>query len=90
MYEEPENKNPALKMTENPYPPIKQKGIDNRKWIHNVLMDEAKKAYRIEKYKEAAERWAVEDPQAAAKADIFVEQSKSSAVVDGTDVSDLK
>lgn len=36
----------------NPFPPICTQRVDNRNFIHNVLLDEAKKAYRAEKYEQ--------------------------------------
>lgn len=36
----------------NPFPPILDQRTDQRNFIHNVLLDEAKKAYRAEKYAE--------------------------------------
>lgn len=36
----------------NPFPTILPQRSDQRNFIHNVLLDEAKKAYRAEKYEE--------------------------------------
>lgn len=36
----------------NPFPPILPQKVDQRNFIHNVLLDEAKKAYRAEKYEQ--------------------------------------
>lgn len=36
----------------NPFPPLLQQRSDQRNFIHNVLLDEAKKAYRAQKYEE--------------------------------------
>lgn len=36
----------------NPFPPILPQRIDQKNFIHNVLLDEAKKAYRADKYAE--------------------------------------
>jgi len=36
----------------NPFPAILPQRSDQRNFIHNVLLDEAKKAYRAEKYEE--------------------------------------
>ncbi|KAG1675000.1 39S ribosomal protein L17, mitochondrial [Nymphon striatum] len=58
----------CLELRNNPYPPIKPQEVDNRKWIHNVLIDEAKKEYKMEKYKDALKKWSEEDPEAAKQA----------------------
>nr|CAI5855367.1 unnamed protein product [Callosobruchus analis] len=49
----------VLELKGNPYPSLLPDTHTNRNLIHNVLLDEAKKAYRIQKYKEIAEK--VED-----------------------------
>lgn len=36
----------------NPFPSILPQRSDQRNFIHNVLLDEAKKAYRAEKYEQ--------------------------------------
>uniref|UniRef100_A0A1B6D5W7 Large ribosomal subunit protein bL17m n=1 Tax=Clastoptera arizonana TaxID=38151 RepID=A0A1B6D5W7_9HEMI len=45
-----------LELRGNPYPPLNKSNQNNRNLIHNVLLDEAKKEYRIEKYSELAEK----------------------------------
>ncbi|XP_060871043.1 large ribosomal subunit protein bL17m [Metopolophium dirhodum] len=50
----PENVYPrsVLELRGNPFPAILPQRSDQRNFIHNVLLDEAKKAYRAEKYEE--------------------------------------
>jgi large subunit ribosomal protein L17 len=36
----------------NPFPSILPQRIDQRNFIHNILLEEAKKAYRAEKYEQ--------------------------------------
>lgn len=36
----------------NPFPSILSQRIDQRNFIHNILLEEAKKAYRAEKYEQ--------------------------------------
>lgn len=47
-------KRAVLELRGNPYPPLKPDYSQNRGLIHNVLLDEAKKQYRKEKYAEIA------------------------------------
>ncbi|XP_023014738.2 mitochondrial ribosomal protein L17 [Leptinotarsa decemlineata] len=42
----------VLELRGNPYPSLLPDTYKNRNLLHNVLLDEAKKAYRAEKYKE--------------------------------------
>lgn len=49
-----EYKRAILELRGNPYPPVKPDLSQNRGFIHNVLLDEAKKQYRREKYAEIA------------------------------------
>lgn len=44
----------VLELRGNPYPPLKPDTQQNRNLIHNVLLDEAKKAYRASKYAQIA------------------------------------
>ncbi|XP_028155537.2 39S ribosomal protein L17, mitochondrial [Diabrotica virgifera virgifera] len=44
----------VLELRGNPYPSLWPENNSNRDLLHNVLLDEAKKAYRMEKYKEIA------------------------------------
>lgn len=46
------NNNLTLSLSGNPFPAILPQRSDQRNFIHNVLLDEAKKAYRAEKYEE--------------------------------------
>lgn len=43
-----------LELRGNPYPQLTQDFKENRNFINNVLLDEAKRAYRKEKYAEIA------------------------------------
>lgn len=49
-------KKAILELRGNPYPPLVPNISSNRNLIHNVLLDEAKKAYRAHKYKEIANK----------------------------------
>lgn len=44
----------VLELRGNPYPSLTPDNGQNRNLIHNVLLDEAKKAYRTQKYAEIA------------------------------------
>lgn len=44
----------VLELRGNPYPPLVPDMSNNRNLIHNVLLDEAKKAYRTNKYAQIA------------------------------------
>lgn len=44
----------VLELRGNPYPPLKPDQSHNRKFIHNVLLEEARKEYRKEKYAQFA------------------------------------
>lgn len=48
------HKRAVLELKGNPYPSILPSFTTNRNMIHNVLLDEAKKAYRTKKYEEIA------------------------------------
>lgn len=45
-------KRAILELRNNPYPPLVPDLQNNRNLIHNVLLDEARRAYRKEKYAE--------------------------------------
>lgn len=47
-------KRAVLELRGHPYPPLVQDPAQNRNLLHNVLLDEARKAYRKEKYAEIA------------------------------------
>lgn len=49
-------KRAVLELRGNPYPSLVPDLSQNRNLIHNVLLDEARKAYRKEKYAEMAEK----------------------------------
>lgn len=49
-------KKAILELRGNPYPSLLPNNQTNRNLIHNVLLDEAKKAYRAQKYKEIANK----------------------------------
>lgn len=56
-----EFKRAILELRGNPYPPVKPDYSQNRGFIHNVLLDEAKKQYRQEKYAEIAAKMTASD-----------------------------
>lgn len=60
MFNAPHNgdgyKKAILELRGNIYPPLSQSTNANQNLIHNVLLSEAKKAYRTQKYKEMAEK----------------------------------
>lgn len=66
-----QNLKAVLELKGNPYPSLLPDGSFNRNLIHNVLLDEAKKAYRAEKNKEIA-----------AKVDANVEAKKIASSAD--------
>lgn len=49
-------KKAILELRGNPYPSLLPDMQTNRNIIHNVLLDEAKKAYRAQKYKDIAKK----------------------------------
>lgn len=60
QYPGPKHKKAILELKGNPYPPLKPNNIYNRNLIHNILLDEARKDYRLEKYAEIAAKIDVE------------------------------
>ncbi|EDS32952.1 39S ribosomal protein L17, mitochondrial [Culex quinquefasciatus] len=60
MYKAPKDypgwyrKRAVLELRGNPYPPLVQNLAQNRSLLHNVLLDEARKDFRKEKYAEIA------------------------------------
>uniref|UniRef100_A0A2M4AQI0 Large ribosomal subunit protein bL17m n=1 Tax=Anopheles triannulatus TaxID=58253 RepID=A0A2M4AQI0_9DIPT len=60
MYKAPKDypgwyrKRAVLELRGNPYPPLLPNPSNNRNLLHNVLMDEARKEHRREKYEEIA------------------------------------
>lgn len=54
-------KKAVIELRGNPYPPLMPDMNQNRNFIHNVLLDEARKEYRAEKYAEMAEKLAPEN-----------------------------
>ncbi|KAJ6636503.1 39S ribosomal protein L17, mitochondrial [Pseudolycoriella hygida] len=57
----------VLELRGNPYPPVKPDMTQNRNLIHNVLLDEAKKQYRYEKYAQIAAKLTAGESKAEAK-----------------------
>lgn len=57
----------VLELRGNPYPPLVPDTHQNRNLIHNVLLDEAKKAYRAEKYAQIAAK--IEDAEKILKSE---------------------
>ena len=51
-------KRAVIELRGHPYPPLVPDLSQNRNLIHNVLLDEAKKEYRKQKYAEIAEKLA--------------------------------
>uniref|UniRef100_A0A1L8DRK9 Large ribosomal subunit protein bL17m n=1 Tax=Nyssomyia neivai TaxID=330878 RepID=A0A1L8DRK9_9DIPT len=49
------HKRAILELRGNPFPPLVPDKVQNRNYLHNILLDEAKKAYRQEKYAEIAQ-----------------------------------
>lgn len=49
-------KKAILELRGNPYPSLLPDMQTNRNLIHNILLDEAKKAYRTQKYKDIANK----------------------------------
>lgn len=54
MFLGPEHKRALLELRGNPYPPVIPDTSSNKNLIHNILLEEAKKAYRTKKYAEIA------------------------------------
>lgn len=79
-----EYKRAILELRGNPYPSVKPDYTQNRGFIHNVLLDEAKKQYRQEKYAEIAAKLTASDGKVAAKVNetVVVTESGVSETVD--------
>lgn len=61
-------KRAVLELRGNPYPTLQPDMTSNRNLIHNVLLDEARKAYRKEKYAEiSAKLVSTDEPPATTK-----------------------
>ncbi|KAJ8887962.1 hypothetical protein PR048_007446 [Dryococelus australis] len=54
-YPDKTRKRAVLELRGNPYPPLTSDTSQNRNLIHNVLLDEARKEYRLQKYSEIAD-----------------------------------
>lgn len=84
-----EFKRAILELRGNPYPPVKPDYSQNRGFIHNVLLDEAKKQYRQEKYAEIAAKLTAGDSKVepklneAAVSDIEKVENSNSGQDDG-------
>nr|CAD7431682.1 unnamed protein product [Timema monikensis] len=52
----------VLELRGNPYPPLTIDPSQNRNLIQNILLDEARKEYRAQKYVEIAEKLATTEP----------------------------
>lgn len=48
----------VLELRNNIYPPLFVEGKNNKNYLHNVLLDEARKEFRKEKYAQIAENLA--------------------------------
>lgn len=66
-----------LELRGNPYPPVKPDYTQNRGFIHNVLLDEAKKQYRREKYAEIAEKLTASTSKLEPKLNESIAEAKS-------------
>ncbi|XP_054262576.1 39S ribosomal protein L17, mitochondrial [Macrosteles quadrilineatus] len=77
----------VLELKGNPFPPLTTDLSNNRSLLHNVLLDEAKKEYRAEKYAEMAEQLSAESSNeenstTVGKNDSVTEDHSDKAVVD--------
>ncbi|XP_018564804.1 39S ribosomal protein L17, mitochondrial [Anoplophora glabripennis] len=74
-------KKAVLELKGNPYPSLLPDTHTNRNLIHNVLLDEARKAYRLKKYKEIASKIDAAEVKireaGSKKTDVTVEDGKS-------------
>ncbi|CAG9762438.1 unnamed protein product [Ceutorhynchus assimilis] len=61
-YPGPEDKKAILELRGNPYPSLLPDTTSNKNLIHNILLDEAKKAYRTRKYAEIAAKIVAAEP----------------------------
>lgn len=76
-------KRAVLELRGNPYPGLKPELSNNRKLIHNILLEEARKEYRKEKYAEFSEKLAPlseANQSKSEEADVNVAAEKSSPV----------
>lgn len=69
-------KRAILELRGNPYPALLPDRSNNRNLIHNVLLDEAKKDFRREKYEEIAKKLQSESITEKSEAEVGVEESK--------------
>lgn len=72
-----EYKRAILELRGNPYPSVKPDLSQNRAFIHNVLLDEAKKQYRQEKYAEIAAKLTAGDSKVETKSNETVDVPES-------------
>lgn len=83
-----EYKRAILELRGNPYPPVKPDYSQNRGFIHNVLLDEAKKQYRQEKYAEIAAKLTASDSKVEGKLNDAVAGTESgkTETIDATQI----
>lgn len=62
-YPGPENEKAVLELRGNPYPPLTPDTSSSKNLIHNILLEEAKRAYRTRKYAEIAAKIDVAETQ---------------------------
>lgn len=80
-------KRAVLELRGNPYPSLKPDLSHNRKFIHNILLEEARKEYRKEKYAEFAEKLA---PLSEAKQSETQEANASDAAAVKNDTTETQ
>lgn len=71
-------KRAVLELRGNPYPSLQPDMTTNRNLIHNVLLDEARKAYRKEKYAEISSKLVATASAEPAATDTPVTQDNAS------------
>lgn len=74
-----------LELRGNPYPSVKPDLTQNRNLIHNYLLDEAKKAYRKEKYADIAAKLTAADSNVEAKLNESATETKKNVEAEQND-----
>lgn len=72
----------VLELRGNPFPALKPSLGVNRNFIHNVLLDEAKKEYRRKKYEQLAGESNNQEQLSSDKIDEIVSKLEKTAIVD--------
>ncbi len=78
-----------LELRGNPYPSVKPDLSQNRGFIHNVLLDEAKKQYRHEKYAEIAAKLTAGDRKVEVKSNESVADEPESGKTGSIDSKEV-